>query len=57
MTEKDSSNNTKKDSNKKDALSSEANEYEQKKLEVKKILAAILKDKSNEPLNKIRNIM
>lgn len=33
------------------------NEEEQKKLEIKKLIASILKDKSNEPLNKIKNIM
>lgn len=56
MIKKDLSDTT-NDSDQKDTLTNKANEYEQKKLEVKKILATILKDKSNEPLNKIKNIM
>lgn len=48
--EKDSNDDKRKSGN-------QTNEEEQKKLEIKKVIAKILKDKSNEPLNKIKNIM
>ena len=50
--------NDQKDNNQdKEKSANQTNNEEIKKLEVKKIIASILKDKSNEPLNKIKNIM
>lgn len=48
--EKDNNDDKRKSAN-------QTNEEEQKKLEIRKVIAEILKDKSNEPLSKIKNIM